>query len=163
MSTVGTSRILINNQGGCLAYLSPAEVNDIQKLTRQPVDSKWLETGVGRVVQGAFVSFLQDEKDAARRLLSTVEDDAIFVTDFSKTRGYRIQTGIAVAAAAILIICSFTSGTFGWNGLYWYKSWDGRPVSRNRVQRAVGDWVGEKSLNPHFPRLWVGGRILLWL
>ncbi len=99
MSTAGDSTIRVEEGGTCRACLSRPDAKAIEKLTGRSVDSGGLSRGVETVVQKALMHFLQGENEAAGRLLSNVEDDSIFITNFSKTGGYRAQVGVSIAAA----------------------------------------------------------------
>ncbi|HPS03629.1 MAG TPA: hypothetical protein PLA90_19005, partial [Candidatus Sumerlaeota bacterium] len=153
MNSVGTSWIQMNAQGDCRAFLSPADTKSIRMVTGRSVESKSLEADVRRVIQGAFISFLQGDEAGAAHLLSTVEDDAIFITDFSKTRGYRIQYRFGLVCAIVMLICLVAAG--GPSGLF--TSWNPQPVSRKMARKAVHEWVEKNPRDPNFKQLWEGG------
>jgi RNA polymerase sigma factor (sigma-70 family) len=152
MSSVGTSWIRMDTHGFCQAFLSPADEKSLRILTGRPLEPKSQEAGVCRVIQGAFVSFQQGNPSKSAHLLSTVEDDAIFITDFSKTRGYRIQYRFGLFCAIGMLICLVAAG--GPSGLF--TNWSPQPVSQRRARKAVSEWVEENPRDPNFSRLWEG-------
>ena len=157
-SALGRSMVKIQADGTCRALLSRTDAKAIEALIRRPIDAKTLEAGVGRVVQGALVLFLRGEQAEARHLLTTLDDEAIFITDFGKTRGYRLQHGISIAASLILLIAvSFDPGAWRFSGPIWFQAWKGIPVSQAKARRAVGEWIREDRPAAH-PQL-----LYLWL
>jgi hypothetical protein len=157
-SALGCSVVKIQANGTCRASLSRTDAKAIEALIRRPIDSETLEAGVGRVVQGALVFFLRGDAAEARRLLTTLDDEAIFITHFGKTRGYRLQHRISIAVSLILLIAfSFLPGAWRNSGLYWFQAWKDKPVSQAKARRAVHEWIREDQPAAH-PQL-----LVLWL
>ncbi|MCE5231611.1 sigma-70 family RNA polymerase sigma factor [bacterium] len=143
----GRSTVMIQSDGTCNATMSPTDAKLLSTLLKHPIDIRALEDGVGRVIKNAFAFFLNGQHTEARKLLSTLEDEAIFVTDFSKTKAYRLQHRIAlIASLALLIGFSFLPGIWSNSALVWGLAWGDKPVSQAMAQQAVSEWIrGDRS------------------
>lgn len=155
MSNAGSSVALIQADGACRAFLSRSDAQAIAGLLKRTLDVPALEAGVGRVLQAAFALFLQGQTAEAQRLLSTLDDEAIFVTDFSKTMGYRRQHGIAIAASLFLVITmSCQPGFWSMGEFHWFQYWDPKPVTPAMVRQAASEWIRNDPRNSNFQALW---------
>ena len=134
--------------------------NGMQKKSR-PVSSApsirnpW-RAAFKRSIQGAFAFFQRGQNAEARQSLSTLDDEAIFTTDFSRTKGYRLQHGIAIAACMMLItMSSFTPGYWRMNW-HWFQYWQPKPVSQAMAQKGIGEWIDgySRSSSPELLDLW---------
>lgn len=141
MSTAGDSTIRVEEGGICRACLSGPDAKAIEKLTGRSVDVDGVSRGVENVIQNAMAHFLQGENAEAGKLLSRIDDASIFITEFSKTRGYRTQIGISTVAAILLVLLSLFTGAWRWGATDWFGGWGGSPVSQAMARQAMEDWI----------------------
>lgn len=150
------SVVIIQPDGACHATLSRSDAKAIAAILKRPIDTKALEEGIGRVIQEAFALFLRGQMDEAKGLLSTLGDEAIFLTDFSKTKGYRLQHGFAIAASLMLVLW-FVSQPDHWGNLRWFQEWNPQPVSQVMARDAVGEWIRKDSRSARADLLYLWG------
>ncbi len=142
------SSITIDVAGNCRARLSRADEKAIRSIVSEPIDPRALEDDLGRIFESALGLFLDQKEDEAKRLLSTVEDEQIFVTDYGRTKSYRLQMWIAIVSSAILVIAFCTPSVwkatyFGFGGV-----WKPKPVTESMAKEALGDWIRKSTHSP---------------
>lgn len=142
------SSVTIDAAGNCRARLSRSDEKAIRSVTSEPIDPRALEDGLGRVFEFALSLYLAHKEDNAKRLLSTIEDEQIFVTEYGNTKNYKLQMWIAIASAAILMIAFchpsvWKASYFGFGG-----SWRAKPVTQSMAEEALGDWIRKSTHSP---------------